>query len=224
MRFIGSQRLLTAVFIVAPVFLSGCSEGPFSGLGAYSPWVRKKWAEEEQYVQSLYGRRDQLRNLTSRAKSMTPAEQERVSRDLARLFREDPIVLLRIEAIKTLTVFPTQTATNVLKEALKDSDADIRLEACRAWGERQDPQGIAALHKALGSDTEIDVRLAATRALGKYQDPRAVNALSIALEDSNPAMQYRAMESLRMASGENRGMDIVAWRDYLRTASRPDVN
>ncbi len=222
MRLFERQRSLAAVILFAPVIFSGCSEGPCWGIGACTPWVRQKWAAEEQYVQTLYGRRDQLRNLATRANSMSPAEQERVSQDLAKLFREDPIMLLRIEVVKTLAAFPTQTASDVLQDATRDKEVDVRREACRAWASRQSPQGIAALQEVLGGDTDFDVRIEAARSLGAYRDPLAVKALAIALNDPDPAMQYRAMQSLQSASGGNLGTNIVAWREFLRVASAPD--
>jgi hypothetical protein len=222
MRLFGRQHWLAAVILFAPVIFSGCSEGPFSGIGAWTPWVRQKWAAEEQYVQTLYGRRDRLRNLASRANSMSPAEQERVSQELAKLFREDPIMLLRIEVVKTLVAFPTQTASDVLRDATRDKEVDVRREACRAWASRQSPQGIAALQEVVGGDTDFDVRLEAARSLGAYRDPLAVKALAVALNDPDPAMQFRVMQSLQTASGEKLGPDIIAWREYLRVANGPD--
>ncbi len=219
MPFPAIHRWLIPLAVLAPMLFVGCAEGVFSGIGAYTPWVQSQWAEEERYVQSLYGRRKQLENLAAAAPRMQPAEQQRVSQDLAKLYNDDPITLLRIEVVKALVPFRTQIASDTLRAALKDDSTDVRIAACQAWAQRQDPQGVAVLQEALGSDTEIDVRLAATRALGTFRTPDAAAALSIALNDSDPAMQYRAMESLRSSTGQNLGGNIVAWRDYLRMAS-----
>ena len=67
----------------------------------------------------------------------------------------------------------------------------------------------------LSGDVDTDVRLAATRALGKSKEPVAVAALGRALEDSDPAIQYRAVLSLRGATGENLGNDVRRWRQYV---------
>lgn len=210
------------IALCALALLSGCSEGPFSSLGGLNPWVRQKWAEEERYVQSLYTRREQLQTLASRAKSMPQAEQERVSQDLAALVRDDPVHLLRVEAVKALAAFPTGTAASTLSAATKDKDADVRIAACLAMRQRPEQEALPILEEILRSDTDIDVRLAATDALGAFRSPSAVRSLGIALNDSDPAMQNRAMQSLRNASGRNLGTDAVAWRDFIQgTIGRP---
>lgn len=209
---------LWLIFSLAPVFFTGCAEGVFSGIGAYTPWVQSQWAQEEQIVQSLYGRRKQLQELAAAAPRMQQAEQERVSRDIANLFNDDPIVLLRIEAVRSLVPFRTQVASDTLVQASKDESADVRIAACQALADRQDPQGIAALQSVIGSDTEIDVRLAAARALGTFRSQQSMNALALALDDPDPAMQFRVMESLRNVSGQNLGGNVVAWREFVRTA------
>ncbi len=186
-----------------------------------TPWVQKKWAEEEQYIASLYGRRRQLRNLASRAGSMPPAEQERVSQELATLFRDDPVVLLRIEVVRTLAKLPTPTATNTLRAALKDENADIRIAAANAWAGRQVPDAAATLQEVIQSDSDIDVQLAATKALGSFRGPEAMQALSIALDESDPALQSRAIESLREVTGRDYGNDVTAWRDFARGGNPP---
>ncbi len=211
-----SHRGWTLIALASVGLLTGCAEGPFSSIGSWTPWVQQKWAEEERYVQSLYGRKNQLRSLASRAPSMSPPEQERVSQDLTNLLREDPITLLRVEVVKTLAVIPTQTASNTLRAAIKDEETDVRIAACEAWGRRHESEAIPALQDVLGSDSDVDVRLAATRALGAFRSSGAVQALGIALDDPDPALQRLAMRSLKNASGQNHGENVVAWREYLR--------
>lgn len=205
-----------SLLILAAVTISGCAEGPLWRLGVLSPWARKKWAEEEKIVQSLFSRRDQLRDIAARAETMSPTEQEKVSRELTTLFREDSVKLLRIEVVKTLTVLPTQTASDTLRMAIRDEDRDIRLAACRAWSERGGDEGVEALRYVLERDEDIDVRLAATKALASFQGPNAVDALSLALDDRDPAMQHIAMESLEEVTGKDYGRSVTAWREFVR--------
>ena len=49
----------------------------------------------------------------------------------------------------------------------------------------------------------------------------AVEALAIALQDPSPALQYRAMESLKKVSGRDLGHDVVAWRNFIESAAPP---
>jgi hypothetical protein len=66
------------------------------------------------------------------------------------------------------------------------------------------------------SDGDLDVRIAAARELGKFEDRAAVQSLGAALDDPDPALQRRAVESLRRISGEDFGNSVPAWRQYVR--------
>ena len=68
----------------------------------------------------------------------------------------------------------------------------------------------------LTSDVSHDVRLASARALGKIKDQRAVAALGDALADSDPAMQYRAVLSLKEITGQDLGNNVDRWRQYVK--------
>jgi HEAT repeat protein len=58
------------------------------------------------------------------------------------------------------------------------------------------------------------VRLAAGRALGKLKDPEAVPALALALDDTNPAIQFRATQSLKAITGKD-FKTVKEWREYV---------
>jgi HEAT repeat protein len=220
MHTTGNCRLWLVVWF-ALNFCAGCAEGPLSGVGGLTPWVRQQWAEEERYAQSLYGRRDQLRMLAARAKSLPVDQQEQVSRELAASLESEPIGLVRIEVVRALAKFPTATAAGALRAAAKDQDPDVRIAACQAWAERRQPDGVAVLQEVLGSDTDQDVRLAAARALGSLGDAAAVPALGLALDDPDPAMQYRAVQSLRAVSDRDFRLDVNAWRQFARGGNPP---
>ncbi|HEY2146874.1 MAG TPA: HEAT repeat domain-containing protein, partial [Pirellulales bacterium] len=138
-------------------------------------------------------------------------DKQKVSADLARMIQTEQDPLVRQEIMRTLGAIPTQTAAKVLADGMKDPEPLVRVAVCQAWGKRvagANSAGPAAgadadsatrmLSQALASDTNIDVRLAAARALGKVQnDPRAIGALGIALKDRDPALQVRAIASLK---------------------------
>lgn len=210
------RLLVVFAGLVILATLSGCTEGFMLHQNGWNPWVRKKWAEDEAYIETLHARRDKLRALAANADQMPPAEQERVSRDLVSLLNEDSIVLLRLEAIRTLGAFQTSTAANALHHALKDGDPEVRIAAVKAFEQRGGQESFDALATTINSDTNIDVRLAATRAMASYRGPAAEQALAIALDDKDPALQYRAMQSLRDISDRDYGNNAVAWREYLR--------
>jgi HEAT repeat protein len=124
--------------------------------------------------------------------------------------------------VRVVAKCATATGTQVALAAIKDPDSDVRLVACDALGKRGGPPAVAALCDALKLDLESDVRLAAAKALGETHDPAAVPALGAALEDQDPAMQYRAVNSLRAISGKDLGNDVQRWRLYAKGQLPPE--
>lgn len=201
--------------------LTGCAEGPFASMGAVNPWVRKRWAEEEQYGPTMQARLTELDSLRGRIPRMEPAEQQRVAQDLSARLRNESNPLLRTGLVRTLAVCPSPAASESLRMALNDSDRDVRMTAVRAWQRRGGPEALNALAGVLGSDTDFDVRVEATTALADFRDPVAVSALAIALDDPNPALQYRAIQSLKRVSDRDFGDNLTAWREFARGGNPP---
>ena len=107
-------------------------------------------------------------------------------------------------------------ADAILKAALSDADTHVRVAACEAWGKRGDAQAVKLLAEAMRSDVDADVRLAAAKALGETKNPEAVTALGEALADTDPAMQYRAVLSLKKVTGKDFGDDVDRWQQYVK--------
>lgn len=195
--------------------LSGCAEGPLAKYGSLNPWVKKQWDQEDaEYGPSFETRLSRLRSIRVRANRLDESERERISQDLAQLVPNEPNLAVRREMVLVLGSIPTEASAVALRQAMSDSDPEMRVAACEAWRSRGGEEAIQQLASVLGSDTNEDVRLAATRALGRFRGPAAVRALAFAIDDTNPAMQYQAVQSLRNASGQNFGGDIAAWRKY----------
>ena len=75
----------------------------------------------------------------------------------------------------------------------------------------------------LAHDRDKDVRMAAARGLGQSHEQIAKQALGAALDDNDPAMQHRAMVSLKTVTGKDLGNDVDKWRQYVKTGNvRPD--
>src|SRR5487761_1750372 len=127
-----------------------------------------------------------LRALAKQASTLPPEEQERATDELCQALSKENDILVRAEMLRCIAVFPSP-----------------RAEAMRV------------LCETLASDTDIDVRLAAARALGRLKDPQSVAALALALDDTNPAIQYRAMQSLKAVTGKNY-QTIKDWREYAQ--------
>lgn len=210
----GFRRFLLLCSLALPA-LSGCAE---LGLQAMNPWVQRRWAQEEkQYGKTLLSRAEEIRDLRRQASRLSPSEREQASQNLVAILKNEKNVPLRIEATKALGAFATPAATAALRAAQADGNSKIRIAACQAWEQRGDGEAVNSLAAIIGSDTDVDVRLAAARGLGKFQNPTAVRALGTALDDSNnPQLQYRAVESLKTASGRDYGSNLTAWRQYAQ--------
>jgi HEAT repeat protein len=214
--------------------LAGCTWGSKNGV----PWWGTKKEKEEaaanlkKYGPVAFERIRMIQEEGKFAAKGGAAEKDKVATHLAEQIRTEQDPLVRIQIIRTLAIIPNETAADVLKVGMKDPDPDVRVAVCEGWGVRAAgmqrlPSGapvqpreadLAArlLAEALTGDTNVDVRLAAARSLGKVKnDPRAVGALGIALKDADPALQFRAVASLKEVSNKDFGNDIEKWQQYV---------
>jgi HEAT repeat protein len=97
---------------------------------------------------------------------------------------------------------------------MEDPDERVRMAACAAWRQRGGPEAVELLGVRYRSDREIDVRLRALRELGQLGDKEAIPVLAKALEDPDPAVQYRAVAALKKVSGRDLGDDVNKWREW----------
>lgn len=209
------KRLLIPALCVLMLGFGGCAELGLAPSGPIWPWGKAK----TDVVPGLPSPADRIavvRKLRQKAAWAKPAEQERISGELAAAFTEEADPLIRAEIVRAAGGYPTATAASVLRTAVNDSDSDVRVAACEGWGKRGGPEAVEILSSTLGSDVDADVRLAAARALGQTGDPGAVAALGEALEDRDPAMQYVAVQSLRNVTGKDFDGDVSRWRQYVR--------
>jgi hypothetical protein len=218
-----AKRYFYVLLGALPLSAIGCGERPFADYGLVDPWSKKSWKEDERFGPTYYTKRDELRERRKTAPKLSPEEQERVGIELAERLREEQHSVLRAEIVRTLAVVQGETATEALRAATTDTDADVRVVACQAWGERGGDDAPQVLAQVLGSDTDTDVRMAATRELGRFKsNAQAMQALKLALDENNPAMQYRAVESLKNMTGKDYGTDMIAWKEYVDGGNPPD--
>jgi hypothetical protein len=158
----------------------------------------------------------QLKKLRLDAPESSPEFKRQVVDYLSLSIRTETDPLIRSEIIQTLGEYPLPTAEPVLKAALQDTDADVRINACEAWGKRPSAEAAELLAGILKNDTDQDVRLAAARALGQTKDQRAIAALGDVLTESDPAMQRRAVLSLQTITGKDLGNNVDRWQKYVK--------
>ena len=190
-----------------------------TGCGGWPWWETKKAIDPAVYAQSGTARVEQTQLQALTLSKADPNEQDRLCANLLSQLQTEPDPLVRTEIVRAVQKCPSPQAEAVLHAGIKDPNPFVRVIACKGLGKRKGPEAGRALAEALASDLNVDVRLAATRALGDRNDPAAVSALSVALDDKDPAMQYRAMAAMKDASGKNFGEDLDKWRQYAKSVS-----
>jgi HEAT repeat protein len=198
------------LLITAAISLPGCAEMP--------TWVpfNGPVSDEISGLVTPAKKIKQLRRLAQAGPESSPQGKRAVVEYLTQTIRTEADPLVRAEIIRTAGEYPIPEAAPLLTAALKDTDADARVAACEAWGKRGDAQAAKLLAGVLRSDDNHDVRLAAVRALGSTPEPEAIAALGEALMDSDPAMQYRAVLSLKRITGEDLGNNVDRWQQYVK--------
>lgn len=210
-----AKRVLTLVLCLWAAGAAGCARQGVAKSWSIWPFGGKT-SDVVPGIPSPAERVARLREVAKKASSYSPDEQERIARELAAVYRQEDDPQIRAELVRTLSAYHAEAATSVLRTALNDSVADVRIAACKAWGTRRDEEAVALLSRTLGSDGDIDVRLAAAEALGETGQREATAALGQALEDRDPAMQFRVVSSLRKVSDQDFGNDVTQWRQYVR--------
>ena len=209
---------------------AGCTWGSQNGV----PWWGSKKDKQDAAADVVhYGpfSRDRIavvKQLADFAAKGTAEDKQRVADRLATDIVREADPLVRIQMIRALATIPNETAAGVLLAGSKDPDTEVRIAVCEAWGKRVQAFGnnagpnptrdvaVRVLAGALSGDTNIDVRLMAALQLGHIKgDPRAVSALGVALKDTDPAMQFRTVASLRESSGHDFGNDVGKWQQYV---------
>jgi HEAT repeat protein len=209
-----SPRPLVLASCILLIVAGGCAD-----LGEAPSWLpfQSEAPSSLPGVPSPRERIAQLRELAARAASSDPGQRAAVAAELGRTISQEEDPLIRAEIVRALGDYPGPAADAALRPAVNDPDAEVRQAACEAWGKRGGAEAATVLAGVLGGDVNVDVRLAAARALGHVKDPQAVAALGEVLEDKDPAMQYRAVKSLRQITGEDFNNDVNRWRQYVQS-------
>lgn len=209
------KNILLAVVATLVTTLTGCAEGPLWKAGGYLPWVRAKWAQEEQIAETVHAKKSRLRALAKRAKQLSEAEKEQTVANLAPFIENEKIIQLRVDAIYALGEINSQSAENVVIRSLKDPEAEVRIAAVNALTQRRTQTAGQELIRVTRSDTDKDVRTSAIRGLSSYPGDATVAALGQILNEPEPALQFAAMESLDAVTGSSIGINVTKWKERL---------
>lgn len=213
--------IMRLVLLASCLFMLGCAKGMLWKTGQLSPWARQQLAEEEKIADTLFSKRRRMDERVASARNGSAEMQQLVAEELGGVIAKDSVLLIRLHAVKLLGELNCPAAIDALETASRDNNTDIRVAAIEAWKNKTPDVAISQLQQLVGSDTNVDVRLAATRALGQFKGTPAIRALSLALNDPDPALQLRAADSLRVATGQPFGRDVVAWQEYVQQQIKP---
>ncbi|MEN6457386.1 MAG: HEAT repeat domain-containing protein [Thermoguttaceae bacterium] len=212
MNDIGSRRLPLVLCGLLALAVAGCADMDLPA------WVPFQGPASDQLpgVPTPAERITELQTLGQTAASHSPQEKQEISDKLAHSMAKEADPLIRVEIIRALGGYPSPAADAILKAAMADPDVNVRLAACEAWGRRNDANAVELLSEALKGDVNSEVRLAAAKSLGDTRNPAAVAPLGEALDDSDPAMQYRAVQSLEKITGRSLGQNVGRWQEYVK--------
>lgn len=214
--------LLIAFVCLVMAFFSGCRNGSLvdtDGLH-YMPWSEKP--HQMPGIVPPHERLSLYQGLAKESQQAEPQRREEIATRLARDIKEEADPMLRAEIIRSLGKIDSPTSLIVLEAAMKDSSDRVRMLACEAWGRIGGEKGVGVLEVAVETDESVDVRLAATRALGQTRHQGAIAILGRGLNDRDPAIQYRSMQSLKEVTGENFGDNVGHWQEYIATGRPPE--
>jgi hypothetical protein len=203
--------LCAAVFVAG---LVGCADGPMPYCMSLNPSMRRQWKVDEIYKPTLHRQLAEVEALRGNAASMSVEQQRHWCGELKYILQSHSNPVLRAACVDALAEFTVPESNEVLSLAMKDADSAVRTAACRAWGKRGGKEALELLAASLGSDSDKDVRIAAARELRRFSDRVAYEALGLALQDDDPALQYRAVASLKEATGKDYGNNLQAWQQF----------
>lgn len=209
----------------AMLIYSGCSS-----TRARPEWMQTMTFWDKKEVDKTYKgqipaeRVEALRAEALVMSTLPPAEQQAKAEIYANAYRDEADALIRAEILKAIATCGSPLAAETIKAGMGDASRDVRIAGCEAWAKHGGPQAIPQLSEALRKDASVDVRLAAVRCLGKVGGQDAITALAPALEDPDPALQYRAVQSMRLISGKDFGDDANAWREFAKGGQPAEIS
>lgn len=209
--FFTAHRISVCLVVAGLLAAVGCASGK-----PWTPFQDPKQAarEREKYGPTADERIKQFTADAKQARAGSTHEQHEFTQKLVAALLEEHDPRVRAEILEIAAGFATAPATAICKGALEDPDERVRMAACSAWGKRGGPEAVQLLAARYQSDAEFDVRLRALRELGTLGDKQAIPVLARALEDSDPAVQYRAVAALKQVSGRDLGDDVNKWREW----------
>jgi HEAT repeat protein len=185
-----------------------------AGCASWSPFAKKPDSARDAYGPTADQRIKQLAADAKAAKGGDATARTAFARSLVDAMLTEHDARVRCRILEAAADLDEPAALAICRGGLEDPDDRVRMAACSAWAKRGGPEAVELLATRFQADPELDVRLRALRALGECREPAAIAVLARALEDSDPAVQYRAVGALKRVSGKNLGNDVNRWREW----------
>ncbi|KLU07901.1 energy [Rhodopirellula islandica] len=205
---------LMSVLLTAPVLVlcGGCHDGPMYALKHANPYfTMRQWKADEAIGVTDHKRRQELQSLADSMIAMPEERQLTWTPHLEQIYENDPSAEMRRLAILAAGRSKDAGTLDLVAKGLKDDNLKVRMESCRALGERPEEQAAQLLASIAGESQDQDVRHAAIAALGKHPGEISTNSLKLALQDRDPATQDLVIETLRESTGKDLGNDPAEW-------------
>jgi HEAT repeat protein len=139
--------------------------------------------------------------------------------------------MVRAAAIRGLANHGEPRHVAQITPLLTDANPMVRVEAARGLQRLHDPSAVDPLivavrepdprSESIPAENEPEVRTEAAAALGQYAEDRVLRALISALDDTDLAVNRAALRSLRILTGQDLGLDSVAWESWKAKADDP---
>lgn len=226
----GVSRLALAAFSATLALAAGCAQ--FEKMPSLpTPTMFSKTPQHDPLTTAMTGKvpTERIAAIKKLAGAAHTEQRDQVAGQLASLLSREPSPPIRSELCTTLGQFNNPAADQAVRAALKDTTFEVRIAAAQALA-KHGGRGLAEnvrnrqredatrslLATTAADDGTLDVRLAAVRSLGQFDGEETKAALGVVLDDSNPAVQRRAIHALASSTGKDFGNDVRAWREYVK--------
>ena len=138
------------------------------------------------------------------------------------LVEEDADPLVRAAAIQALGRWGEPTDAPRIAARLDSENDQVRLEAAKALQRLHNNDVVAPLWRQLVDEEENEtVRTELAIALGQYPSDAVFQALIRALDDRSLALNLAAVDSLRLLTSQDFGLNTLEWMAWYDTTKTP---